>query len=74
MQLGLNTADQILKPAKVEYLEGRRVLGVSAGTHHTLALVQKLKKARQPSTSSVESAQSRSRSGSPVVNNVQHHR
>lgn len=74
MQLGLNTAEQILRPAKIEYLEGRRVLSVSSGLQHTLALVQKLQKDRQLSTSSVESMQSRSRSGSPVINSIQQHR
>ncbi len=73
MQLGLNTAEQILTPKKIEFLEGRRVLTISCGEQHSLALIQRLKKSSRQSTDSLR-GNSKSRSQSPVVNDVQMHR
>ena len=80
MQLGLNSAEQILEPVKLEYLEGRRVLSVSCGSQHTVALVQKLKRNMLAKTGSTgsrgskDSIPSDSLTDSSVSSNIQVHR
>ena len=85
VQLGLNKIEKAPSPQKIEYLEGRKVLTVSCGSQHTLALVEKLKTPSEKKSPSSESGRSsdsglssrsvtglsicRSRSGSPIVNN-----
>ena len=87
VQLGLNKAEKVLAPQKIEFLEGRKVLSVACGVQHSVALVEKLKAPssdkKSPSSESGRSSDSglstrsvtglsisRSRSGSPVVNNT----
>lgn len=88
VQLGLNNIDKAPVPMKVEFLVGRKVLSVCCATNHTLALVRKDKvhlnngpgqrkatpKLSLKSSRKRPSSGDKSRSQSPIINNVQQHR